>query len=912
MTTDILTPRSRVFATTPLAWIVVNHFLSPDLLEEFSMMLVEVNGGDQVALGDLFDTQRSVAQPVLKSWLIQPKPVDGDIDRLLQEAVRVVVWQSDGSVYAAQPDASGPYADLRNSLAAAFDLASVDFGTVESWLERSSGAPEELLDIAKAIARTGDQAAAGAWPDLTGVSSGLRRKFAFPLSAILVKHLGDLAADADCPTLATALYLDAEAEVAASQDAAWSEFRANLLVVILQSRAAMLRLTDGPGAAAALLNTALDATPFETQPLLHVNATLDAMEATHLAGDNNSPKFKDVRPSMRSSPQVHLAWDFSSAFTHQAEKEFRSANRRYWAGIRRLVAGGSAHFTREAKAHYARSLLDELNEVSERHRRPDTFRLAMRLLIESGRQDLAKATSWPKPLLEAYLDADAITAAIAHMSKLEGARPERLGVLIAMVRNWLRDLPHEKDAEAESLMRFLAEVAMKEPWSQDSQLDFSRAAFQAIKATAEVRPEFRRAAADPIVEAIVKHLGENAFFAWIGAFEAGASLVEALPDAALRKLLGATLDRLEALDPKAASWPVVRPAMGILTEEASRQLWQVDSGLAHRCAITILRYGLEQETERTRLLSLLGTIGPYLSEESRRDPRVDAVVAEVRQQVHQINSTAVTSNICALLASPAVSGLAGIRDAIDAMREILEAATGPDESIATSYAYSPLMILTQTHIQMAKDLGPAGANLDELMRSLLHPLLAFWRTAAGKPALFAPLSFPEPSAPNSTLVHNWTFASIGFARMLEAEDALAAAMAEAANQPLLARGMATGRAARLTAGDPEVFRPEALAREPAVAFYAALGQRIVRLRNLDTDARVEMLEELVRQCFRHGPNGLDAVVFSLAQQGGASIEPDSLSYREYRVRLASNNDLRIGLTPILDDLANGRGYEALF
>lgn len=902
MAGDFTSIRSASYAASLLPWIVVHHFLPAGQLAEFSVALVEGLGGGDLRFGDLFEAQSSEGPDVLNAWLIQPKPVADGRARVLQEAVRVMAWQSDSSTSPAQHGPSGPEADLRNGLSAAFDLAHADCGTIESWLRHWKAAPDDLRILAETVGQVRDLAAAGAWPGLAAMAQGVRNRFAFPLSAILIKHLGDLAADVDCPALALELYAAAEHDLMAAQDPAWAALRADLSAIVVQSRAAMVRLTDGPAGAAAILNAALAASSIHSAALLHVNATLDAMEATHQANDRLFFFPDDTRPSIVWSPQIHLAREFSYAFSYQAEKKYRNANQRFWAGLRRLIAGGSANLTREAKAHYARCLLEELDEITGRHLRPDSFGLAVRLLLESGRDDLAKATNWSKTVLEAYLDVAAIDASIRHISHIKGARPERLRVFITIAGNWLRGLPHEKVAEAEALMDFLAKTARDEVWSERTGRDFAGAAFKAIEKVAEARPEFRRLAAETLVDAIIIHLVAPGFRSWIDALDVGSAVVDALTADPLRKLLDAILDRLEAIEPKTASWPVVRPALNILTDEAATNLWPGDTELARRSAMTILRYGLEQETERTRLLALLGTVNPFLPAESQQDPRINGIVTEIREQTRQINSTGVTANISALLASPAVSGLAGVADAVDGLRRILDSAVTDNASIAFAYAYSPLMMLTQRRDQIVADLGPAGADLDPLMRSLVGPLLAFWRAAANKPELMAPLSFPEPVAPNPVLVHNWTFASIGFARALGVETDLANAMVAAAANPLLAKGIATGRAARLTAGDPEMFDLDEIASEPAQAFYAALGQRVVILRDAAQPIRHEILEGLVCCCLRHGPNGFDAVVFMLARNAGAAVDTQSLSYRDYRDRLAANRDLRIGLTPILDDL----------
>ena len=165
------------------------------------------------------------------------------------------------------------------------------------------------------------------------------------------------------------------------------------------------------------------------------------------------------------------------------------------------------------------------------------------------------------------------------------------------------------------------------------------------------------------------------------------------------------------------------------------------------------------------------------------------------------------------------------------------------------------MLLSEKRKEIAHDLSIQEADMTAMVEPLFEALLQVWRKAPELPLIFRGFAFPPPSVPNPTLVHNWTFASIGFARSLgrEREQAMAAAMEGAARHPLLETPISVARAIRVAAGDPELFNLKSIQTEKKEAFYAALGQRLVLLAALPLNLRTSIMTVLLEQCFRLGP-----------------------------------------------------------
>ncbi len=128
---------------------------------------------------------------------------------------------------------------------------------------------------------------------------------------------------------------------------------------------------------------------------------------------------------------------------------------------------------------------------------------------------------------------------------------------------------------------------------------------------------------------------------------------------------------------------------------------------------------------------------------------------------------------------------------------------------------------------------------------------------------------------------------------------MAEALDLAARQPLLGDTIAMARAIRAVAGDPESLDVEAIREEPKRPFYASVGRRLMMLDELPEAVRGAVTNVLVDRCLRLGPNGLDAGIFlaAILQKSDRALSADDL--RSYRQRLDNNEELRMGLSPLL-------------
>jgi len=184
--------------------------------------------------------------------------------------------------------------------------------------------------------------------------------------------------------------------------------------------------------------------------------------------------------------------------------------------------------------------------------------------------------------------------------------------------------------------------------------------------------------------------------------------------------------------------------------------------------------------------------------------------------------------------------------------------------------------------------------------------VAVWEHAASDPLVFNGFAIPEPTTPNNVLVHNWTYSSIALAKSAGMVAAVDAAIDRAAQNPLLTQSIQTGRAVRLSVGDNERFDETLIRSETKDGFYAALGQRLLLLRDLDNSERQRVGSLLTDCCLRHGPEGLDAAVFLAAERIGVRIPKDRPDYIDYLARLRSNRTTanRFAIAPLVQALVS--------
>lgn len=890
--------RHQDFRTHHLLWLVVQHYLSADLLRELCAAVIDAASNGSLTLGDLCEQQLTGDSPMLSNWAVRMKPGEDGLPSYLQRLIQVVVWQGDQSpgVYEREGDA-GDLATMK-ALEAAMTLAHADLSLIAQLAQRGDPPPAEIHPFVKAMLDLKSRLDDGG-PVETGFGPFVKSDS--PLGAMLVKHLGDLCGDADRWDAALTLYGSADILLAECSASPWRDLKNALTAMLMQSKASALRFIDGPAAAVRVLTELVDSATIDQNAVAVINAPRDQMAA--YSALNALGSWRDTRGSVALAPQLVNAHPVSNALSFWVDRRFSDAHRWFWAVLRRQIAFGSATHSRETKAYYGLCLIEAIEAKLGSNRSISEFDMATRLLVESGQHESVKRSEWSSELVEAYVDEAHTQAAIVLARRHKGSTGERTMVVLALFGKWLKALPPPQIAAAGTMMRFLAEAAAGGPGVPLKDRDIGTDALKTIKSVGKERPEFRAICAPAIADAILATLDRGNIIEIGEAISTAQTYIKDFSDEVLTTIAGRILSMAEATEVGAGSWSVVRPALAFLSSRAVMERAAPDTAFRKRIVAELLRLSLENESEHETIMYLLRDLEPGLIDGQVDGEKLESVVAVLCERARQTNSSAAVSAMQALLVAPAVAKRPGVEAALAGLRAALESAGRGRPDMAFADAYHPLLLLAQHRDEIARGLALSDVEVVEMISPLLPLVKNVWVVAAQKPMIFSGFAIPERTAPHAVLVHNWTFASLDFAKSLGAMPAMTAVMKSAAEHPELEKAMSVARAVRVSAGDPELFESAAISRERREAFYAALGQRLVLLRDLTGDTRKDAIMVMLDQCLRVGPHGLDAGLFLAALEWCVRIDRTSSDARGYRERLLNDRLLRQGLAPLFDRAA---------
>lgn len=892
-------PRLDEFARNAPAWLIVRHFLPAPLIGELFAAIVERWSRGELTVDDVAKVDFSQGAGVLSSLAFQPPPRKlrtedepkdelAEIAESLRRLFQVVVWQGDQTPNLQERGDTDPYdlVQLEQALELSNrDLSSISFdGDRLEQVEALEPIVRALRALQAALARDGDAT-------LDAVGEALGEYAGSPLLPILLKHLGDLSGDLDRWDVADTLYIDAATQLRILEGHEWGSLGSSLATIIAQSRAAAARMTQGPEAAAALLDNLASQNSHDF--LVMLNASFDRLGA-HLISGNWSLEVE--RGSTLLAPQLITAHHTQHALSNLLDGKYRDAHRWFWAALRRQLALGSANVSRETKAAFGRSMIEQLGKSLGNRHVPRDFLLGIRLLIESGKTSTVEAMSWTDQLLGVYVDLPLIEAIETLASRHAGSRVERHRVLVILLRDWIIALSPDATAVAARALQMLAAMAETFDHTGYAERNVGGSALKALGQIGKSRPEFTEESADIVVAALLRTFDRSGGIVAGDVLDAIVPYTRRLSPDVRRSTVENILGRLEQFED---GGPFQRNALNLLTSQSVIALTRdIVDPIAKRLARTLVKLALGNETEQLHLLYLLRDLDPALIEDTIDQAKLSAVVEQLSMGAGQVNSSGATACVQALLIAPAIAGRDGVEAALKGLRNILVSLYNSELGFAAADAYDPLILLSDSHAEIADSSGIEQTTMMAKLRELEKPLCRFWEHAAKRPTVLNSFALPPPTEPNRVLVHNWTFASLAFAQAIEQPEAIHAALENAAQSSALAPYMATARAVRIGHGGDQPFNVDAIADEPRDAFYAALGERLILLRGLDREAQKSAISALIERCLTVGPSGLDAGIFNAAIERDLKIQAP-VCVDGYKARMRADQQLRHGLMPLL-------------
>jgi hypothetical protein len=908
MAQDNAKNRTKHFSENWLTWVALHHFLPASLLRELAYVIVDRVSDGELSFEQLFDEAGIGGQACLDPWLIKPLKTDSPLARYLQFTVRAFVWQSDTSgVFGVENLSTGVDA-IASILNKAVAIGSTDFMNWERVLGdfEFSDQPSFAHFIRSFRLASASFNSSNDDEFVTALENKIL-PIEMPLAVVALKHFGDLCADVDAWGKAQASYERAEGMLADYGNPAWEDLISSIRAIITQSRAAAIRTIAGNNHAAEFLQDALDNATMRDNILLFGNASFDAYAAAIDSSFGKIPS--DLPTHVLLPPLLHRTHSITPAIERWLAADFDDSHRHFWAVLRRQIALGSATESRFTKSLYARSIIDGLDLMIDRQGLKESFQMAICLLLESGNSGYAKKIRWNERLVGKYVDQRCVDLSITHSHAHTGAQLERRMVLVELFQAWAELISIEHADVATNLLKHIAMLAL-EPVSFFGRINLGGRSLEALTYLAQKRPELRHVVVSEVAAAVSEKLASLEFRVGTEvALQTAIAYLDVFTDPLLRVVLDSTLSLLDRIDPKAGLWPVVRVALNLLIEKPIKRFVRQIPDLERRIISTILRFGMEQESEHSRVMFYLHDFNPELLGDSMVRKKLQDVVEYTRKHSTEINSSNVVVHIQSLLLAPAISGKTGVEDALNGLILILRSAKEKHPSIALPSAYAPLLLLADRQQAIARDIS---VNTDTF-RSWLQPIVPLvtdlWTMAKERPVVFAGFSIPPASKPDPIIVHNWAFASTSFAESLQENEKLQAAITLAATQPDLRNPISLARATRAAAGKSENLGIEDIRSENRDAFYSALGRRLALLHRLDPVQGIEVCKALLDQCLRLGPRDMDAAIFLSVDRlklGEYVLQP---SYFDYMKRLDNNRELRSSLAPILEIFRNKQGAE---
>jgi hypothetical protein len=906
MSDNLVDLRGQQFARHWQLWASVHHLLSAPVLRELLVVIVDQVSAQSQTFADLFDDTLSSSQVDMASWLVRPRDTEDDLSHYLQRRVHSILWQHDTTWNAPDDPASGKPSEGAAALEAALQVGTFDFSVVRvQWSHLQprlhlAGLQESfacfkntLIELGKKLSSPLEAPPIASFDELWPVIPP-------PLDALVAKHVGDLYADIDDWLSAEELYKRAAHRIQKPPHG-WSGVRGSLRPSIVQSQAAALRRLRGAKAAEAKLSS-IQTAVIRRNPLLVANASYDARCFHYRATDTFLPAPASYTFALLPPPLLLGSQDLSSPLRSWLSGERRDASVHFWAVLRRQIALGSTMEARETKALYARSLIDRLDDRTVEDCSEDEICLAVRLLIESGDAKAAKSIRWHEVLVSRFVNEGLLQTAERCASRYERDSSERRRVLVPLLSSWCILLPLERANLAEPMLKSLVRMIRTDEISDRDSGNSALESLEALTLIANRRPELRTCASVELTQAIISVLSNRSYWN-IHAPALGTSIAfcDALEERELRSLATCVLDLAERLPEKSQNWLLIGTSLQFLTSRPVKALYQADTALGQRIVAVILRFGVQEGVEAPRTLFYLHDFDPALLRDDTVATSLVEPVASLRRRVHQINSSNVSEHILALLIAPAISGLEGVKDAVDSLGELLSAALAPRPmTIGLAGAYQAVLQLAAKREEIARSLNLSSETIDAWIRPLVPLITRLWERAAHEPSLFAPFRLPPTDRPDAVVVHNWVYASLALATALNCKEEMLAAIDRAAGNGLLESAVTLGKSTRsLDPSDSEPISMESIQSESRQTYYDNLGRRLAYLQRLEGEPRDTFCKTLLTLCFRHGPKAIDAAVILEATRFELLPPMTGGDERDYLQRLNSNREARLAIEPLL-------------
>jgi hypothetical protein len=862
-------------------------------------MIAAMSRGE-FALDDLFEEQLIGSGSVSEAFVITPKPVTGAVASYMQTRVRYLVWKNDVAAFFdpnADWDALPIHPSLVECVVEFASHPSADFLT-RAQVSHESAIYPELMAFAQCIEALSHPVSGG---DVSHYADTIESPIAqldLPLRAATLKFAGDYAALDDRWREAEMIYERVLLRLSEVENALLSPFVTGLTTVTVQSLTTASRVLRGNQSAADIFDSVYTRWPNVDKALFAANASHQSL-VVHTREDHWP---NDHRTSLLYAPLLINTHHIERPLIDFLGSNFTSANQGFGSRLRRQIALGSGGEASVTKAVYARSLFAALTAEHDKRRDKAAFSAATCFLIDSGVPNLASGINWSKDAVDFYVDRELIQLVQNRAGAFDGVRTERQMVAIELLSGWAIQLSRDASEIGVSILQQLAQLAMTNQATLSSGTDIADASLKAIGSIDRYHPTWSCLVSQPVAGAVVARLNTPGW--WTGmqvAAETAMTYVDAFAEDDLALVVKAAVDALEKSDPGA--WVVIRPLEKFITSERASVIVRADKSLERRVVGLLLRQGTAEGSDQAHLIHYLRTFDANLLDDPELKSRLQEVIEDIKKSAAIVNSSAAPANIQALLSATKISGLQGVEIALGSLMAILKSADSPHRNISLPVAYYPLLQLAVENDRIAAGLCVSKQEFLRMLAPLGELLKNFWKQAAADPTLFVSFSFPPQQFLNPVVVHNWTFVSLQFARLLGEVEAIESAIDGAAEaQPAIAKAIMRAKTIQELSSGEDTFDEAKVKNDGNDAFYLNIGSRLSQV-DVSTDEGRARCRLLLNMCLQHGPNDLDLAILSLAQQCGLTLEDSQgATVATYMARLKADRDRNLMFLPLLKQL----------
>lgn len=887
-----------------LTWAALRHFLPTTTLRLLSLVIARRIGGPDLSLSELFEEEvvGSADVPHIDCWLLRGRVSESENKKYeyIKDRIRKWAMHSDREAFTGEDQKSETdYIPVATALEKACQLGSVDFNSLQGQsLKIEPHGDTSILDL-EALLSAG---AMNSSPAAVGDFNQRFSKTSQPLKAVIAKHVGDLYADLDDWQCASQFYNLAMQLLERTPGDILGDVAEVLRDLTLQSIATAGWMLVGPERAVDLLGPATEDGSFRQHPILKCNSLPTLTYARMLVADT----FKyppDLRGLLMAPPQLSSSFDLGVALSFVAAKNFSSANGYFWSVLRRQQALGMILEAKSSKLCYSQAILADLCEKSESQRSSSSFELAVRLLIESEEASAVEKMAWAPELVRQFLNVGLVQEAQARADRYDGVKLMRNRTAMELYRHWIEHAGADKENAVQLMLEIIIKHAGSSPVDLITNRDLGTRAFAILEGLSDRGLGVSPGAARKFVEAFRKRMASpGAWNAKRHAMLAAPAFMDGLNSEHSVSVIESTLTNLRTISANLNAWHIVQPALRLLVSRPSARVARENADIGERILTTILTFGANQDTENSALLFYLRELDSKLLHDPRIIAAARPTLAKLRDSFNQ-NSSAITHNIQSIFIAPSISGRELLADATATLLKVIASVPGRNGSVSFPVAYSAVLQFIQQKAALTNVADVSAQQVDEWFAGLFKEVVLMWGRAKSDAMIFAPFAIPLPSSPNQAIVHNWAFTSMRLADAVGRVTEMKQAIEDARSQPHLKAGIELGIALSEVSADKRDFRPAE--DESSEVFYASLGRRLVGIRALEPATAGPLYLELLKGCFQHGPNGMDAAPMLAVLDWRPDDVPRDTSVTRYLARLESNRDLRLLLMPLVDALLPG-------